>query len=120
MSNVASITAKQKAKNATNVRVGQNVRYIMGVRDVNQVQIAIELGLTESQISRRLSGSVDWTPEDLENASRVLGVSITRLFTLELPAIDEVGPAVLETATSTVESRQFDRPVVNLFDRKAS
>lgn len=88
MTNVASISEKAKAKDPTNVRIGKNVRYIMGVREVNQVQLALELGLTESQVSRRITGSVDWTPSDIEKTARLLTVEIGRVFTLELPDMD--------------------------------
>lgn len=88
MTNVASIADQSKKKNATNVRLGRNVRYIMGERGMSQVQLAVDLGLTESQVSRRLSGSVDWTADDIEKAARLLRVGIERLFTLPLPEVD--------------------------------
>jgi hypothetical protein len=85
MTDIARIVPK--AKNAVNVRVGRNVRDIMFMRDVNQVRMALELGLTESQVSRRISGSVDWTPADIEKTAQVLDVRIERLFQ-ELPELD--------------------------------
>ena len=88
MTNVASLADQSKKKNATNVRLGRNVRYIMGERGMSQVQLAVDLGLTESQVSRRLSGSVDWTADDIEKAARLLRVGIERLFTLPLPEVD--------------------------------
>lgn len=88
MSNVASLAAQRKEKSPTNMRLARNVRYIMGERGISQVQLALDLGLTESQVSRRLSGSVDWTPDDIEKAARLLRVGIERLFTLPLPEVD--------------------------------
>lgn len=61
-------------------KIGRNVRDIMYVRDINQVQLALSLGITESQVSRRISGKVDWTPEDIEKTAAVLGVKVERLF----------------------------------------
>lgn len=88
MTNVASLAAQRKEKSPTNMRLARNVRYIMSERGISQVQLALDLGLTESQVSRRLSGSVDWTPDDIEKAARLLRVGIERLFTLPLPEVD--------------------------------
>lgn len=62
MTNVANLADQSKKKNATNVRLGRNVRYIMSERGMSQVQLAVELGLTESQVSRRLSAQSTGRP----------------------------------------------------------
>ena len=87
MSNIASIAPEIKARD-TNARVGRNVQYVMRERGVNQTQLARSLDLTDSQVSRRIAGKVDWTPEDLETAARVLQVDVGLLFTLKLPGLD--------------------------------
>lgn len=120
MSNVASIADQGKKKNATNVRLGRNARYIMGERGISQVQMAVELGLTESQVSRRLSGSVDWTPEDIEKAARLLRVGIERLFTLPLPEVDsnhQPAGSSLRLVTSVADDRH--RPAQRTLDHTA-
>lgn len=86
MSNIASIRPREL--DPTNMRVGKNVRYIMEERGISQVELALTLGLTESQVSRRIGGKVDWTPADLERAADCLHVSISLLFGLQLPHLD--------------------------------
>jgi transcriptional regulator with XRE-family HTH domain len=98
MARTATNVTPLPKRDPVNFKVARNVRDIMFQRDINQVQLALELGLTESQVSRRLGGKVDWTPGDLETTARVLRVPVGRLFD-ELPA---VGPDRLELPTSSV------------------
>ena len=82
-------------------------------------QAALAIGLTHSVLASRANGTTAFLADELEQIARLLKRDPVEFYADYINA-QEVGPAVLETATSTVESRRFDRPVVNLFDRKAS
>jgi len=88
MTNVANIHDHGKQARPVNSRVGQNVRYIMHARGISQVQLALEVGLTQAAVSRRISGATDWTPDEMVDTARILKVSVDTLFTLKLPEVD--------------------------------
>lgn len=92
MSNIAKLPVPPA--NPVNRRVGRNVRYIMDVRGMNQTELAVKLGLTDSQVSRRIGGKVEWTPDDLRAAADILRVRIGLLFDLELPHPDSNGEPI--------------------------
>lgn len=110
MNEIARIRPQGNQRPAS-MKIGRNVRDIMYVRDINQVQLALALGITESQISRRISGKVDWTPDDIETTAKVLKVGVERLFREPL----EVDPE----ETSQITFRNL-APVTQLFRPAAS
>jgi transcriptional regulator with XRE-family HTH domain len=76
-----------RTKREVNRRVGMNVKIAMMMRGVGQPALAAALGVTQPSVSRRLSGHTPWTPDELEAAATLLGVSIGRLFE-KLPGLD--------------------------------
>lgn len=82
-------------------------------------QAAMAIGMNNSVLATRMHGGTAFLADELEQIAGLLKLDPVDFYRDYISA-QEVGPAVLETATSTVESRRFDRPVVNLFDRKAS
>lgn len=41
----------------------------------NQSWLAIQIGMSEAHLSRKLNGIVEWTQEDLDKINKVLGTS---------------------------------------------
>lgn len=63
---------------ATNT--GQNVRAEMARRSKSQADIAALLGLSQTAVSRRLKGNVDFSATELETLSREFGVPVGTFF----------------------------------------
>lgn len=59
--------------------VTARVRGVMAEKGVTQETLASLLGVTQSYISRRLSGAVDLRVAELQQVAEVLGVPVTRL-----------------------------------------
>ena len=79
-------------------------------------QAALATGIGTSVLATRMSGTTAFLADELESIAALLKRDPVEFYAEYIA----VGRAGFEPATSTVESRQFDRPVVNLFDRKAS
>ncbi|MBS3177716.1 MULTISPECIES: helix-turn-helix domain-containing protein [unclassified Pseudoclavibacter] len=91
MTNVASIFPEPQpiddGAKPVNKRVGMNVSIIMRMRRITQKQLAVALGVTQGSMSRRINGTTDWSPDDMEKAAHLLSVKVARLFE-ELPEMD--------------------------------
>ena len=85
MTNTASI--QPRPIRPVNQRVGRNVRDIMFAREKNQVELALAIGVTESSMSRRIKGTTDWAPDEMEIVASLLNVKVSRLFEM-LPDLD--------------------------------
>lgn len=59
--------------------VAGEIRAWMGRRNVNQTALAQALGVSQSQISKRLKGTVPFDIVELEKVARFLGVSVAGL-----------------------------------------
>ncbi|WP_420892892.1 helix-turn-helix domain-containing protein [Pseudoclavibacter helvolus] len=57
------------------------------MRRITQKQMAAALGVTQGAMSRRINGTTDWSPDDMEKAAHLLNVKVARLFE-ELPEMD--------------------------------
>ncbi len=67
-------------------RVAQEVRANMARRGRTQSDIATALGISQTAISRRLSGSVPWDVNELELVATALDVPIAELLPTEASA----------------------------------
>ena len=70
MSNLTQLPERRPV----NQRVGLNISLIMRMRGVSQTELAARLGVTQSSVSRRLTGLSPWTPDELEAAAEILNV----------------------------------------------
>ena len=52
----------------------------MARRSVSQAQVASTLGLTQPQVSRRLSGAVEFSASELSKLSKLLDVPVSAFF----------------------------------------
>lgn len=59
--------------------VSAELRAWMGRRNVNQTTLAQALGLSQSQLSKRLKGSITFDIVELERAARFLGTTVPEL-----------------------------------------
>lgn len=75
-----------KAK-PVNQRIGRNVRDIMWLRGITVTELAHRIGVQQSSMSRRIRGTTDWTPDEIDAAARILDVSVARLWK-KLPDLD--------------------------------
>ena len=85
MTNVASIHDAEPRP--INIRVGANVRIIMQLRGKSQADLAGLIHTTQSSMSRRIKGSTDWAPDEMQKVAQYLNVPVGRLFS-ELPDLD--------------------------------
>ena len=79
MTNVASLPAHDDER-PVNQRVGFNVSTYMRLRGVSQKTLAKQLGVTQGSMSRRINGTTDWSPDDMQRAADYLGIEVSRLF----------------------------------------
>lgn len=59
---------------------GQNVRAEMARRSKSQADIAALLGLSQTAVSRRLKGNVDFSASELERLSREFNIPVGVFF----------------------------------------
>jgi predicted transcriptional regulator len=60
-------------------QVAGNVRAEMGRRNVTQMHLAQELGLTQAAVSRRITGKVPFNIEELAAVAVILDVTVAHL-----------------------------------------
>ena len=85
MTNTATIA--EMPQRPVNQRVGANVRIIMGLRNKSQAELAALIHTTQSSMSRRIKGTTDWAPDELDAVAEFLSVPVGRLFQ-KLPDLD--------------------------------
>lgn len=56
--------------------VGATVRAEMARRKITQRQVAEKLGISQTQVSRRLDGTVSFNVDELEAVAQVLGLPV--------------------------------------------
>lgn len=78
-------------------------------------QAALAIGLTHSVLASRANGTTAFLADELEQIAGLLKRDPVEFYAEYIA----VGRAGFEPATSTVESRRFGNPVINLSDRKA-
>lgn len=64
---------------ALTVRVAEEIRGLMGRRNISRVKLAEQLGQSRTYIGRRLSGETAFDLDDLEAIARVFGVPVAAL-----------------------------------------
>ncbi len=69
-----------------NQRVSAEVRAAMGRQRRTQSQLAQHLGVSQVTVSRRLSGEVSFTVDELERVAAFLSVPLAELLTDAAPA----------------------------------
>lgn len=65
---------------------GANVRAEMARRGVSQTDLSARLGMNQSQISKRLSGTIAFTIDELVAIATTLGVPLTALLPADVAA----------------------------------
>lgn len=65
---------------ATTFDIAANARSIVAHQQVRQAEIAEKLGLSQSQVSRRLAGVTKFTAEELQQLAQLLEVPVSRLY----------------------------------------
>lgn len=60
-------------------RIARNVRAEMIRRDVNQTDLAAVIGITQSQLSKRLRGTITLDVNEVELIAKHLGVTVSDL-----------------------------------------
>lgn len=58
--------------------VAREVRAEMARQRVSQLQLATRLGLSQPQISKRLTGRLEFRPSELDAVAELLGVPVTQ------------------------------------------
>lgn len=98
-----TITATPAA-DALNVRLGRRVRNLMFGK-LTQVQLAEKIGTTQSGLSRRIHGDVDFRPYELAIVARELQTTVDAL-------LSETHPSDYKALVSdlSIRRRQNDRP----------
>lgn len=67
-------------------RVADNVRAELARAKISQAKLASEINFTQQAISRRLSGHVSFTIDELDSIAAVLGISLITLLGDEIAA----------------------------------
>ena len=68
------------------VAVGLRVRQALLDRGISQVQVAEALGIAQSQVSRRLAGSLAFDVVELATVARLCGVDAAEFLTEDVTA----------------------------------
>lgn len=58
--------------------VAREVRNEMLSQGVSQRELAASLGLSQPQVAKRLKGTIEFRPSELERAAELLGVPVTQ------------------------------------------
>ncbi len=74
------MTLAQAGRGGAREHVAEEVRALMGRHRVSANRLAVMTGLTQSSMSRRLSGRYPFTVDELEVIAEAFGVPITALF----------------------------------------
>jgi len=56
--------------------IGREVRAELARQRLTHSQLAAHLGLAQSQVSKRLAGTIEFRPSELEKAAEFLGVPL--------------------------------------------
>ncbi len=87
--------------------IGEQVRFWLFRRGLNQADLAAGLGLSIPTTSRKLAGKTAWSVTDLARAAAILNVDITDLFRPEVIANEQKKMA----STLTGSKPQVEPPV---------
>ena len=87
MTNLAYLEPAPADYRPVNQLVGMNVAVIAQIRGRTQRELAEACGVTQSSMSRRIAGSTDWSPDDMQKVADLLNVRVSRLFE-KLPDLD--------------------------------
>jgi transcriptional regulator with XRE-family HTH domain len=71
---------------SSNESIATNARMLVAREQVRQSAIAEELGLSQSQVSRRLAGVTKFSADELQRLAQLLNVSVTELYGEQVPA----------------------------------
>lgn len=66
-----------------NMKIHEKIREIRENKKISQASLAYELGLEQSQYSRREKGEIQFIPEEIQKLSKLLETSISNLFSEE-------------------------------------
>jgi transcriptional regulator with XRE-family HTH domain len=64
----------------TPTRISRNIRLMMVTLDLKQAELANRSGISESHLSRLLSGRRGWDLKNMEAVAKALGISTPDLF----------------------------------------
>lgn len=67
-------------------RVGNNVRAEMSRRRITQDQVAVELGISQPQVSKRILGEIAFDVVELEKLARLMKVPVEQFLQIAAPA----------------------------------
>ncbi len=62
------------------MKLNEKVKYYREIKRLSQESVAFELGLNQSQYSRRENGSIKFDADEISHLSKILDVSATELF----------------------------------------
>ena len=62
------------------MKLHEKVKYYREIKRLSQESVAFELGLNQSQYSRRENGSIKFDADEISHLSKILDVSATELF----------------------------------------
>ncbi|QOQ39894.1 helix-turn-helix transcriptional regulator [Trueperella pecoris] len=84
--------------------IGEQVRFWLFRRGLNQADLAAGLGLSIPTTSRKLAGKTAWSVTDLARAAAILNVDITDLFRPEVIANEQKKMASHSEEFETISS----------------
>jgi DNA-binding Xre family transcriptional regulator len=59
--------------------IAEEIRALLARRRINGVALAVQIGRSQSYVSRRLTGETAFDVDDLERIAKVLGVTVSQL-----------------------------------------
>lgn len=95
---------------ATDARIGQNVHNMLWARRIMQKDLAAELLVTSSVLSKKLRGSSGWSAVQVEVAANFLGVDVGTLY--RQPTVAELAPKLRAIQGGMVQTAPRTMPML--------
>lgn len=71
---------------SANESIATNARMLVAAKQLRQSEIAESLGLSQSQVSRRLAGVTKFSADELQRFAQILDVPVSQLYGEQVPA----------------------------------
>ncbi len=95
----ATITEMPKRDAAREI-IAAPIRAHLAVKNISGADLARRIGLTQPQVSRRLSGRLPFTSDDLNAIADELGLTIVELIQMPTPSMTGGGSRLVGVGTS--------------------